>query len=236
MDNTLFLTKNLVKKYENGEEYLYALNDVSINFLENQINVILGPSGSGKTTLLNVLSGLDNVDSGEILFSGENIANKNQNELTLYRRQNTGFIFQSYNLISTLTVRENIELGAYISKNPLDVDEIIDEVGLSAHANKFPYQLSGGQQQRVAIARVVVKNPKVIFCDEPTGALDETSGRKVLDLLQKLNEKYQTTLIMVTHNYNIAKMSNKVIHFKDGKIVKVIENNEILSAYEIEWA
>ncbi len=235
-NNVLFKAENLVKKYRNGETDLYALNDVSIKFEEEHINTILGPSGSGKTTLLNVLSGLDNVNSGHIFFNGVDLTSLNDRKLTVYRRENTGFIFQSYNLISTLTVRENVELAAYISKKPLSIDEVIEEVGLREHAHKFPYQLSGGQQQRVAIARVLVKNPKVIFCDEPTGALDEESGRKVLDLLQSLNIKYKTTLIMVTHNPNIAKMSNKVIYFKNGKIVNEVKNEKLLSAYEIEWA
>ncbi len=231
-----YKAKNLVKKYQNGDEVLYALNGVNVEFFSGKINTILGPSGSGKTTLLNVLSGLDNVDSGEIIFEGKDIANLKEKDRTLYRRDNTGFIFQSYNLISTLTVRENVELGAKLSKNALEIDDVIEQVGLNEHINKFPHQLSGGQQQRVAIARVLVKNPKVIFCDEPTGALDETSGRKVLELLQNLNEKYKTTLIMVTHNLNIADMSHKVIYFNSGKIIEEKTNEEVKSAYEIEWS
>ncbi|MGL5021388.1 MAG: ABC transporter ATP-binding protein [Mycoplasmatales bacterium] len=234
--NKIYEAKNLVKKFFIGDNEIIVLNDVNVNFEKSKINTILGPSGSGKTTLLNMLSGLDHVDSGEILFEGVNIAKYNDNMQTNYRRENTGFVFQSYNLISTLTVRENVELGAFLSKNSLDVDEIIDSVGLKDHANQFPHQLSGGQQQRVAIARVVVKNPKVIFCDEPTGALDEESGRNVLDILQKLNKKYETTLIMVTHNPNIAKMSDKVITFNSGKIVKEEINEKILNAFEIDWA
>ncbi len=228
--------KNLVKKYQAGDEQLFALNNVSLTIKENEINTILGPSGSGKTTLLNMLGAIDQVDSGEILFHGEDIAFLNEKKKSIYRRNNTGFIFQSYNLISTLSILENIELGAYLSKNPLDVELIIKELGLSEHKNKFPYQLSGGQQQRVAIARVVVKNPKVIFCDEPTGALDEKAGRKILNILQKLNEKYKTTLIMVTHNPNIADMSHQVIHFNSGKIVNIIKNEHLKSAYEIDWS
>lgn len=227
---------DLVKKYQSGGGELYALKNVSVNFEQGKITTILGPSGSGKTTLLNMVSGLDKVDSGEILFEGTDISGYNESKLSKYRRNNTGFIFQSYNLISTLTVRENIELGEYLSKNSLDIDEILAEVGLTEHAQKFPHQLSGGQQQRVAIARVLVKNPKVMFCDEPTGALDEESGRKVLDLLQNLNEKYGTTLVMVTHNPNIADMSHQVIHFKNGEIVDIKENTHVLSAYEIEWS
>ena len=234
--NKMYETIDVIKKYKNGDGEIFALNNVNVYFEKGKVSTILGPSGSGKTTLLNVLSGLDNLSEGQILFDGTDISKYNESKLTQYRRVNTGFIFQSYNLISTLTVRENVELGAYISQNGLDVDEVLDEVGLTEHKAKYPHQLSGGQQQRVAIARVLVKNPKVIFCDEPTGALDEVSGRKVLDLLQKLNEKYKTTLIMVTHNPNIADMSHKVIYFRDGKIVKELENETISSAFDIDWS
>ncbi|MBL0701684.1 MAG: ABC transporter ATP-binding protein [Spiroplasma sp.] len=232
----LFKAKNLVKSYKNGLEFIYALNHVDVTFEAEKINTILGPSGSGKTTLLNVLSGLDYVEEGQILFEGNDIAKNNDKKMTEYRRNNIGFIFQSYNLISTLTVRENVELGAYLSKKPLVIDEVLDQVGLMDLKDRYPHQLSGGQQQRVAIARVLVKNPKVIFCDEPTGALDEVSGRNVLDLLQKLNEKYKTTLIMVTHNPNIANMSHKVITFNSGKIVETKENKKVMSAFDIEWS
>lgn len=228
--------QNLIKKYQSGGEDLYALDNVNVNFEAGKVTTILGPSGSGKTTLLNMISGLDQIDSGSIKFEGEEISSLNERKLSKYRRNNTGFIFQSYNLISTLTVRENIELGEYLSKSSLDIDEVLAEVGLSEHADKFPHQLSGGQQQRVAIARVLVKNPKVIFCDEPTGALDEQSGRNVLKLLQDLNIKYATTLIMVTHNPNIANMSHQVIYFKNGKVHETKYNEQILSAYEIEWS
>lgn len=232
----LYETKGIIKKYKSGEGYLFALNKVNVKFEKEQINTILGPSGSGKTTLLNVLSGLDNIDEGNILFQDKDLAKLNDTKLTEYRRENIGFIFQSYNLISTLTVYENVELGAYLSKNPLDIDTVLDQVGLKDHKDKFPHQLSGGQQQRVAIARVLVKNPKVIFCDEPTGALDEENGRSVLKLLQNLNEKYKTTLIMVTHNPNIAKMSHKVIYFNSGNIVQEESNEQLLDAYEIDWS
>lgn len=228
--------QKLVKKYHSGSGDLYALKNVDVNFEKGKITTILGPSGSGKTTLLNMVSGLDRVDSGQILFEGVDISGYNEAKLSKYRRANTGFIFQSYNLISTLTVRENIELGEYLSKNSLAVDEILEEVGLTEHTDKFPHQLSGGQQQRVAIARVLVKNPKVIFCDEPTGALDEESGRKVLELLQNLNNKYGTTLVMVTHNPNIAHMSHQVIYFKNGEIQEVKTNNEVMNAYQIDWS
>ncbi len=232
----LYEVKQIVKKYRSGEGYLLALNQVDLVIEKEQIYTILGPSGSGKTTLLNMLSGLDKVDSGEIYYAGEKISELSNKELTKYRRFNTGFIFQSYNLISTLTVKENVMLGEFLGENPLDVNTVIEQVGLTEHIDKFPHQLSGGQQQRVAIARVLVKNPKVIFCDEPTGALDEVSGREILSLLQNLNREYQTTLIMVTHNPNIADMSHKVIYFKDGKIVDLKSNQLLKSAFEIDWS
>lgn len=232
----LFETKDIVREYKSGEGVLYALNKVNVEIPEGKVTTILGPSGSGKTTLLNNLSGLDKLTSGSIIFLGKDITKLNDKNLTAYRRQYTGFIFQNYNLISTLSVRENIALGAHLSKDSLNIDEIIKEVGLENHQNKFPHQLSGGQQQRVAIARVLVKNPKVIFCDEPTGALDEENGRKVLDLLQKLNEKYKTTLVMVTHNPNIAHMSHKVIHFKNGNIETIEKNTKVINAYDIDWS
>ncbi len=232
----LYEVKGISKIYTNGEVKNKALDNVNLTINENETVTILGPSGSGKTTLLNMLSGLDSVDSGVIKFKGKDITKYNEDKLTKYRRDNTGFIFQSYNLVSTLTVRENVQLGAQLSKTSLDVDEMIKKVGLQDHIDKFPHQLSGGQQQRVAIARVLVKNPEVIFCDEPTGALDEQSGREVLDLLQKLTQEYYTTLIMVTHNVNIANMSHKVIYFKNGKIDKIVENEKVLSAFEIEWS
>lgn len=236
MEKEIYKVHNLVKKYVAGDQELYALDSVSVDIDRGKVTTILGPSGSGKTTLLNMLSTLDQVDSGSIEFEGSDIAFYNDREKTEYRRENIGFIFQSYNLISTLTVRENVELGAYLSKNALDVDDTLNQVGLEDHKDKYPHQLSGGQQQRVAIARVLVKNPKVIFCDEPTGALDEESGRIVLDLLQKLNEKYGTTLVMVTHNPNISDMSNKVIHFNSGKIVSEDTNEELKTAFEIDWS
>ncbi len=231
----LYRAKHVTKKYPSGTDVIKALNDVSIEITKGEIYVILGPSGSGKTTLLNMLSGLDFFEEGEIWFRNQALSNLKNKELINYRRENTGFIFQNYNLISTLTVYENIKLGEYLSYNPLDIEEIIDKVSLREHINKYPHQLSGGQQQRVAIARVLVKNPKVIFCDEPTGALDEKSGREVLHLLQSLNHEYKTTLIMVTHNHNIAQMANKVVYFKDGKITKIETNRQQKSAFSIKW-
>ncbi len=234
--SNIYECRNLSKKYKSGETFLSALDNVDVDIVKGTITTILGPSGGGKTTLLNMLSGLDQVDKGKIIFEGQDIAFLNERKKGIYRRNNVGFIFQSYNLISTLTVKENVQLGKFLSKEPQEIDAIINELGLKNHMNKYPYQLSGGQQQRVAIARVLVKNPDVIFCDEPTGALDEKSGRKVLDLLQKVNEKYGTTLIMVTHNANIAQMSDKVIHFSNGKIIGIDNNETTKKANEIEWS
>lgn len=228
--------ENINKIYKNGEKDLFVLNGVTVEFEVGKINTILGPSGSGKTTLLNVLSGLDTVDSGNIIINDINIAKLSEKQLTNYRRKNTGYIFQDYNLISTLTLYENIELAQNISDNPIDINEIIKEMDLEEHINKYPHQLSGGQKQRTAIARVVVKNPKVIFCDEPTGALDEVNGRNVLQVLENLNSKYKTTIVMVTHNINIAEMSDKVIYFKNGNISKEVENINKRSSQEIDWS
>ncbi len=234
--NILYRAKHVTKKYPSGTGVIKALNDVSVEIAKGEIYIILGPSGSGKTTLLNMLSGLDYFDEGEIWFRNQALSKLKNKELIDYRRGNTGFIFQNYNLISTLTVYENIKLGEYLSYDPLDIEKIIDKVGLREHINKYPHQLSGGQQQRVAIARVLVKNPKVIFCDEPTGALDEKSGREVLHLLQSLNHEYKTTLIMVTHNHNIAEMADKVIYFKDGEITEIKSNKQQKSAFTIKWS
>ena len=186
--------------------------------------------------MLNVLSGIDYITRGKIYFQNERLDKFDEENLLNYRKENLGFIFQSYNLISNLTVKENIELGKELSDNPLSINEILKEVGLDEHKNKYPYQLSGGQMQRVAIARALVKNPKVLFCDEPTGALDEKTGKNVLSLLQKINKKYHTTMIIVTHNPSIANMGNTVIKMNSGNIVETIKNKEIIDAKDLGWA
>lgn len=225
-----------VKKIYKGNVDNYALNDINLNIKSGEVVIILGPSGSGKSTLLNILSGIDNPTSGKVYFNDDRIDNLNAKKLTSYREHNLGFIFQSYNLIPNLTVKENIELGAKLSKNPLNIKEISESVGLDTQLNKYPYQLSGGQMQRVAIARAIVKNPKVLFCDEPTGALDEEMGKNVLSLLQKINKEYNTTIIIVTHNPSIANMGHTVIKMNSGKISKIIKNKEILDAKDLRWA
>lgn len=231
----LYELKNVNKVYENSLEN-HALKHINLTIQENEIVVILGPSGSGKSTLLNILSGIDEPTNGTILFQNIKLNSLNEKELTNYRKDYLGFIFQSYHLISNLTVEENIELGSHLSKNPLDIDEIIEAVGLKSQKYKYPYQLSGGQMQRVAIARSIVKNPKVLFCDEPTGALDEKTGKKVLKLLQNLNQKYHTTLIIVTHNPSIALMANTVITMNSGEIVNIQKNKTVLDAEDLRWA
>ena len=228
--------KNLVKKYGKGEATVFALDHTEFGIEKGEIVVILGPSGSGKSTMLNVLSGIDYITRGKIYFQNERLDKFDEENLLNYRKENLGFIFQSYNLISNLTVKENIELGKELSDNPLSINEILKEVGLDEHKNKYPYQLSGGQMQRVAIARALVKNPKVLFCDEPTGALDEKTGKNVLSLLQKINKKYHTTMIIVTHNPSIANMGNTVIKMNSGNIVETIKNKEIIDAKDLGWA
>lgn len=232
----IYKLKNITKTYNKLDVETHALNHINLNLSEGKFIVILGPSGSGKSTMLNVLSGIDNPTSGKIYFYDQEISKASEQDLTNYRKDNLGFIFQSYNLISNLTVRENIELGAHISKEPLDIDEMIKLVGLKDHKNKFPYQLSGGQMQRVSIARALVKNPKVLFCDEPTGALDEKMGKQILKILQDINEKYQTTIIVVTHNPSIQNIAHTVIKMNSGEIVSIDNNDNVIDATEIRWA
>lgn len=232
----LYELKGVSKIYKNYEIENHALDDIDLDINYGEIVVILGPSGSGKSTMLNILSGIDNPTKGKVIFENEEIDEYNENQLIDYRSRNLGFIFQSYNLISNLTVKENVELGKELSSVPLNLKEIIQEVGLSKHMHKYPYQLSGGQMQRVSIARAIVKNPKVLFCDEPTGALDEETGKKVLSLLQDINKKYNTTIIIVTHNPSIADMANTVIKMNSGKVVEIIKNDDILNAEELRWA
>ena len=232
----IYKLKNVYKTYKLNQTEVHAVEDVDLQIKEGEVVVVLGPSGSGKSTLLNLISGIDNPTRGKIYFNEKRIDKFNSNELTNYRKDNLGFIFQSYNLISNLTVKENIELGRELSLNPLNIDEVIKSVGLDEQSHKYPYQLSGGQMQRVAIARSLVKNPKVMFCDEPTGALDETTGKNILKLLQELNKKYNTTIIIVTHNPSISNLADKVIKMNSGKIVEIKENKTIMDAKDLRWA
>ena len=226
--------RNAIKQYGQGENAIYAMNGVDLSIEEHEICVILGPSGSGKSTLLNMLGGIDTLTSGNIVVNGKDISNISKKELTLYRREDIGFIFQSYNLIQDLTVKENIQTVADISKEPLDIDELLSALSLEKYKNHFPSELSGGQQQRTAIARALVKNPAILLCDEPTGALDSKSSRDVLRMLEKVNNLYKTTVIIITHNEGIAQMADRVIRIHDGKIVKNVLSDERTSVDELE--
>ena len=226
--------KNLKKKYGQGEGCDQVLKGISTSFERGQMCVIQGTSGSGKSTLLNCIGGLDVIDSGSIKVDGKEIAGLKQSQLALYRRESIGYIFQFYNLVPNLTVRENIQVCEYLSTQPLDMDELLENLGLIEHQNKFPFQLSGGQQQRCAIARALIKNPQLLLCDEPTGALDSKTSRDILVLLEKINNTYGTTMLIVTHNNSIKDMVHKVIHIKDGLIIKEYDNKKRISAAELE--
>ncbi len=227
---------NVCKDYgkEKDMNLVRVLNNVSTQISKGDICVILGPSGSGKSTLLNIVGGLDNVTEGKIFIDDMEITGLNSKKLSDYRRDKLGFVFQFYNLIPNLTVYENVETCRYLSANPLDIDELLEELGLKEHKNKYPSQLSGGQQQRCSIARALVKNPEILLCDEPTGALDYKTSKEILILLEKINKKYGTTMLVVTHNEEIRKMANKIIKIKDGRIIEDIDNNPIPAA-DIEW-
>lgn len=197
--------------------------------------MLLGPSGSGKSTLLNIIGGIEQADSGSIVIDGQRIEDMNEKTLTLYRRNHLGYIFQMYNLIPNLNIRENIEVGGYLSRHPLDTDDILKTLGLYEHRNKLPNQLSGGQQQRTAIGRAIVKNPDILLCDEPTGALDYHTSKEILGLLEKVNKKYGNTIIMVTHNDAIKNMADRVLKLRDGQIQKDYVNENKISAADLEW-
>lgn len=227
--------KKVTRSYSSGDHVLKALDGVDVTLEEGRFVVILGPSGAGKSTLLNMLGGLDSPDSGTILVDGRDISTLSSNELADYRASTVGFVFQFYNLIPTLTVYENVALVKDIAKNALDPGEMLEQVGLADHRNQFPSELSGGEQQRVSIARALAKNPKILLCDEPTGALDSKTGVLVLKLLLSMARNYGKTIVVVTHNQNIAKMADVVIHVKNGKIKSYEEQEAPMSADEVEW-
>lgn len=216
-----------VKKYGKGENEIYGLDHVSLKINKGEICVILGPSGSGKSTLLHMIGGLDSLDSGSIMVDETEITKLSKKELTEYRREKVGVVFQSYNLIFQLTVKENIRVVKDICSQPLDMEELLKELGLTRQADKFPTELSGGQQQRCAIGRALIKNPELLLCDELTGALDSASAKDVLTILEKINEKYNTTIVIITHNEGIAKMADRIIRIHDGKLIDNQEHKKV---------
>lgn len=226
--------KNMKKSYGKDGSYIQVLKGISTGVEQGQMCVIQGTSGSGKSTFLNCIGGLDILDSGSVKVDGKEIVGLKQEKLSDYRRENLGFIFQFYNLVPNLTVKENIQVCEYLSKQPLDMEELLETLGLTEHQNKFPSQLSGGQQQRCAIARALIKNPKLLLLDEPTGALDSKTSRDILILLEEINKKYGTTMLLVTHNNSIKNMVHKVIIIKDGQISKEYENETRVPAAELE--
>ena len=223
------------KSFGTGDSRVEVLKGIDLSIEKGEFCVLLGPSGSGKSTLLNIIGGIDTPDSGDISIRGEKMADMNERRLTLYRRKHLGYIFQMYNLIPNLTVRENIEVGAYLSDKPLDIDELLHTLGLFEHRRKLPNQLSGGQQQRCAIGRAIVKNPDILLCDEPTGALDYNTSKDILALIETVNQKYGNTIIMVTHNDSLRQMADRVVRLHDGCIRKNYINDHKLKATEIEW-
>jgi len=227
--------KGIYKDYQQGKMTVPVLKDVNFSMEEGEYVAIMGPSGSGKSTLLNIIGGIDGADEGSITIDGEQLEDMTEKKLSLYRRKHLGYIFQMYNLIPNLTLRENIEIGAYLSNRPLDVDELMQTLGIYEHQNKLPNQLSGGQQQRTAIGRAIVKNPDILLCDEPTGALDYKTSKEILKLIETVNQKYGNTIIMVTHNDAIKDMADRVVKLRDGMIRKNYCNEHKLSASELEW-
>ncbi len=227
--------KNIRKSFGSGENRVEVLKGIDLDIEKGEICVLLGPSGSGKSTLLNIIGGIETADEGTVSVNGEKIADLGEKALTEYRRHHLGYVFQTYNLIPNLTVRENIEVGAYLSKNPLNIDELMETLGISDQKNKLPNQLSGGQQQRTSIGRAIVKNPDILLCDEPTGALDYTTSKEILKLIEDVNKKYGNTVIMVTHNDAIKNMADRVFKLRDGVIRKSYVNDEKIPASELDW-
>ena len=227
--------KQIKKSFGMGDSRIEVLKRIDLEIERGEFCVLLGPSGSGKSTLLNIIGGIDGADSGSITIDGERIEDMTEKKLSLYRRKHLGYIFQMYNLIPNLTVRENIEVGAYLSDKPLDVDELLHTLGIYEHQRKLPNQLSGGQQQRTAIGRAIVKNPDILLCDEPTGALDYNTSKDILRLIETVNQKYGNTIVMVTHNDAIKDMADRVVKLRDGMIRKNYTNEQKVPAMELEW-
>ena len=226
---------DIKKSFGSGESRADVLKGIGIGIEKGEFCVLLGPSGSGKSTLLNIIGGIDSADDGYISIGGEKTKDMSEKALTLYRRKHLGYIFQMYNLIPNLNIKENVEVGAYLSDSPLDVDDILKTLGLYEHRHKLPNQLSGGQQQRTAIGRAIVKNPDILLCDEPTGALDYNTSKEILQLIETVNQKYGSTIIMVTHNDAIKNMADRVVKLRDGVIRKNYTNETKIKAAELDW-
>lgn len=232
----MYLELNQVKKsFGSGENKTEVLKGISCGIKKGDICVLLGPSGSGKSTLLNIIGGIENIDSGSIRIGDEQMESMNEKQLAGYRRKHLGYVFQAYNLIPNLTVKENIEVGAYLSQNPLELDGLLKTLGLWEHKDKIPNQLSGGQQQRTAIGRALIKNPDILLCDEPTGALDYQTSKEILQLIEDVNQRFGNTVILVTHNDAIQGMADQVIKLRDGQIRKCIYNDKKQAVAELEW-
>ena len=227
--------RGIKKSFGTGDSRVNVLKGLDLNIEKGEFCVLLGPSGSGKSTLLNIIGGIDGAEEGSITIEGELLEDMTEKKLSMYRRKHLGYIFQMYNLIPNLTVRENIEVGAYLSEQPLDVDELLHTLGLYEHQRKLPNQLSGGQQQRTAIGRAIVKNPDILLCDEPTGALDYHTSKEILKLIETVNQRYGNTIIMVTHNDAIKDMADRVVKLRDGMIRKNYRNEVKIPAIDLEW-
>lgn len=232
---TVFRTANVSKVYDTGTVKIEALRDVSLELFSGELAVLLGPSGSGKSTLLNILGGLDHASAGNVWFRDLELTGLNDRGLTAYRRDHVGFVFQFYNLVASLTARENVQLVTDVAKNPMKAEDALALVGLTSRLSHFPSELSGGEQQRVAIARAIAKRPEVLLCDEPTGALDSKTGIQVLEALDQINREFGTTTVVITHNAEIRKMAHRVVRFQDGSIVKLEVNDHRVAPAEIVW-
>lgn len=235
MTAPIYSARNITKSYRTGDVEVWALRGIDLDLYPGEMAVMLGPSGSGKSTLLNIIGGLDRATSGSVMFEGEDLTGFSDRQLTRFRRDHVGFVFQFYNLIPSLTAWENVSLVTEISKNPMRPQDALDMVGLTDRMGHFPAQLSGGEQQRVAIARAIAKRPAVLLCDEPTGALDSKTGIMVLEALSRINAELDTTMAFITHNAGIAGMAHRVFSFRDGKIVDVAENEKRIAAAEVDW-
>lgn len=235
MAKTIFKTQGITKVYDTGEVKVFALAGVDLELYEGELTVLLGPSGSGKSTLLNILGGLDHATEGRVWFEDMELTDLPDRGLTKYRRDHVGFVFQFYNLVPSLTARENVQLVTDVALDPMPADEALELVGLGKRMNHFPSEMSGGEQQRVAIARAIAKRPEILLCDEPTGALDSTTGVQVLEVLRDINERFGTTTVVITHNAEIQRMAHRVIFFQDGKISEIRTNEQRLAPSEIVW-